>query len=1234
MRRALLISSLLLIAGLAAAAAWLLASEPALHWAIGQAQARIAGSLTFGNVSGRLSGPITIDNLDYRSESTRVNIEHISLDWRPWALLYGRLHLTEAHVTGVTIELTADLKKEPRQPWRLPIAIRIDDGELTNLLVRRGTTEWIAIDSVDIAAGADESDLALSHLRIAAPRFTVTASGALASDAGVRVDWRAQLPNLPALAGHGTLKGELRQWQMQQRITEPVAATIDADIDLRQADPRFKARVALVETALNRIVSTWPEIELTGHLDAHGTMDDFESTAQALVAYRTERLHVDAHARHSDKTFALTKLEARRPHGSGRLDAEGRYVYANAPAQLALRLTWRDWLWPGLAAIPMASDGTAQIDGTLTDYRLQAQASFGGKTLPSARLNLALHGDANAIAIDKFSLNTLDGVVAVHGAVERAPWRWQLRMRGEDLNPGSHWPAWPGQLAFNASARGSTGGKGMHNELSLTSLSGTLRGHNVAMSGRWVTTGTRHDISDTVLRVGSAEAHILGNIGRAWDLTAQASVPNLGALVPDAGGSAQAQARLTGPRATPRWDASLSAARLRYKDNAIDTLTATLHLDLSNRERSNLDATANSLRYGSRRIERVQLIGRGLVDDHRLSLQLKTPETALSADLHGKYADRSWIGRIASVSVSAPYGTWSLPEPAPLRIHRAGVVAGPLCLQASGAGRACGEVAWSTTGSGRAKLRATALPLAWLNPLLPASLRLHGTVEAMAEARFEAKRPISANVEFKTASAEIQPRHGDETLAVKRGNGRLRLDENGLHTNLDFVLAQDDTVGADITLPRFSPRAAAGAEQPLTGRVHARLGSLARVGLFLPDLEMPRGRIDVDFRLAGTLANPTLRGAATLTDASANVPVLGIRVRKVNLRARGDGGRTLQLDGRAASGPGELTLDGNLRFDAASAWRANLRINGERLEVANISQAWALASPDVQIAARPGWMRLQGSVNVPEAKLTPKAPENPISPSGDVVIVNTPEARTAPRDGWAVESQVRITLGDKVAFDGFGLTGNITGSLVAVDTPERLTTARGELRIQKGKYEAYGRKLEVERGRLLFAGGPIDNPGIDARAVRRVDEITAGIGIGGTLKSPTLSLFSDPTLSESDTLSYLLFGRPLESTSGTQGRTLASAATALKLAGGERLAERLAARFGIEEVGIESGDTSEEAALVLGKYLSPRLYINYSIGLFDQVNVLRLRYQLTTRWALQVESGTYAGADLLYTIER
>ena len=61
---------------------------------------------------------------------------------------------------------------------------------------------------------------------------------------------------------------------------------------------------------------------------------------------------------------------------------------------------------------------------------------------------------------------------------------------------------------------------------------------------------------------------------------------------------------------------------------------------------------------------------------------------------------------------------------------------------------------------------------------------------------------------------------------------------------------------------------------------------------------------------------------------------------------------------------------------------------------------------------------------------------------------------------------------------------------------------------------------------------------------------------------------------------------------------------------------------------------SNETSLVLGKYLSPRLYISYGISLAESINTIKMRYTLGDRWTLRTEAGKERSAEIVYTIEK
>jgi len=173
-----------------------------------------------------------------------------------------------------------------------------------------------------------------------------------------------------------------------------------------------------------------------------------------------------------------------------------------------------------------------------------------------------------------------------------------------------------------------------------------------------------------------------------------------------------------------------------------------------------------------------------------------------------------------------------------------------------------------------------------------------------------------------------------------------------------------------------------------------------------------------------------------------------------------------------------------------------------------------------------------------------------------------------------------------------------------------------------------------ERGRLIFGGGPISNPGLDLRVSRTASDGTiAGFQITGTAEAPVLTLFSTPAKSQSDALSYIMFGKPATETTGNASAA-GLAAGQLSVQGTDMLARGAAGKLGIQDASVESKEGSlQEASLFLGTYLSPKLYVSYGIGLFKSETTIRMRYKMSTHWSVQTESGSARSGLLQYSNE-
>jgi translocation and assembly module TamB len=119
-------------------------------------------------------------------------------------------------------------------------------------------------------------------------------------------------------------------------------------------------------------------------------------------------------------------------------------------------------------------------------------------------------------------------------------------------------------------------------------------------------------------------------------------------------------------------------------------------------------------------------------------------------------------------------------------------------------------------------------------------------------------------------------------------------------------------------------------------------------------------------------------------------------------------------------------------------------------------------------------------------------------------------------------------------------------------------------------------------------------------------------------------VFSDPAMGQSDALAYLVTGKPLSEVGqgdANEGDTLQLAARSLGTAAGGLLAKNIGKRLGVDEIGIKDSEVIGGAALTVGQYLSPRLYLSYGVGLFEPGEVITLRYKLSKSLALEALNG-------------
>jgi len=377
--------------------------------------------------------------------------------------------------------------------------------------------------------------------------------------------------------------------------------------------------------------------------------------------------------------------------------------------------------------------------------------------------------------------------------------------------------------------------------------------------------------------------------------------------------------------------------------------------------------------------------------------------------------------------------------------------------------------------------------------------------------------------------------------------------ENAFLLNTEMLLNEGGSFKGHFMIPSFFPIRDP-LTKPMQGNLNLVLKKLDFIPVFFPEIRDSRGFLNAQIFFAGDLSAPVIEGKLSLVDGEVTLPRLGVTWKGIRVLAESQGVNHFTLSGQLKSGEGQISLKGEAHYPVFGERFFRLNLMGDRFEAIKIPEAWMVVSPDLKVQFKGEEIRIEGELGIPEANIEPKDLSGSVQISPDVVILGEEEKDQTQRK---IYSKVRFNLGDQVQFNGLGLKTRLKGGLMVQEEPEKLTSGSGEIQILEGKYKAYGQELEIERGRLIFADSPLDNPGLDIQAVRKISDVTAGVNIGGRLKDPQLTLFSNPSMEQADIFSYLLLGRPIRQASASEGKELQNAATSAGIAGGGFLAKKL-----------------------------------------------------------------------------
>ena len=475
----------------------------------------------------------------------------------------------------------------------------------------------------------------------------------------------------------------------------------------------------------------------------------------------------------------------------------------------------------------------------------------------------------------------------------------------------------------------------------------------------------------------------------------------------------------------------------------------------------------------------------------------------------------------------------------------------------------------------------------------------------------------------------------DLQLSVRADQDRLHAQLIASGTHLGDIKAQ-----ASMPITRSPSGWTILPDAPLAGHLHLNSDDLSWIGPIMDSNLQSGGRLKLDADLIGTLGNPRLSGGAEGNALSLVFLNQGVRLEQGEFKARFDSD-AVHVDRLVFLAPhqpapsdklfsGYSLPAGNGRISASGRIdligdNSDLLISADHLPLAQRADRWILASGSGHARYASKILLLDGNIRADAGLIDQPVSDRPVL-SDDVQIIGK---EAAGRSGPPTRVNATLDLGDHFYIRASGFEGRLAGSLIMHGEPGELMHVTGSIAAQDAVFDAYGQRLQVERGIINFQG-PLDDPGLNILALRKGLEVEAGVEVTGTVRHPLVRLVSTPDVPDAEKLSWIVLGR-VPDTSGVDSSLLLAAAGSIL---GGQSSSQLGKTLGIDQLSLSQqtgADSQQVQKVTVGKQLSSRARISYEQSLNEPGSVTIFSYTLTPRITIVTRTGTEDALDLFYT---
>lgn len=1260
---------LLLLTLTAGLLVWLGGTESGLRFGLTRIPSWFGVDIRIQQLQGTLWRGFEGQGIQVATEGADVDISRLSLDWQPQALWQRQLHIRklatgDIHIAGKPVPPREE-SPPPQLPQSiiLPLGVQIDALEVGR--ISSGTPDNTVLLPSVLSYRYDHQEHRLNIEALRTPWHEFKGQAAIATASPFALE--------ASIEGQGDLQGEAATSaaSLSGSLAEPdVHVQLNGSGDsaahfvlrggLRPFEPQLNRKIVSLNLEGRHLNPAdfddgLPEAELVFNLAVEPAVQ--ADTLSGVIEFRN----------HSPAGFDQNGIPVESLNGDLHIGTDGKLQLHNVAALLAAkgRLILNGTL--DTAAENDALNLTAAVEQFKVHDVVQQQLPFlidgtitarGSFDNPEARWELRDRQTATSglfrlltdrenrqrsLRFENVRIAPANGgeltAEADIGLFQQQPITLQVASRA--FNPASVMADLPaGSVNGNIDLSG-TLADGSDLKLNMVWRDSRLSGAPLGGKAELAYRDGHLPQADVNLTLGRNRIQAKGSFGKAGDkLNLDIDAPNLDLFGFGLAGYLKAQGILAGEPSQLTADLRGHADGLAVRDAVrIRRLDFNLKGSPDLAKPLNIQLDGRQIQIGSTQIDLVDLKADGTGRQHTLggnaSLLLDGKPYRLNLSAAGGLNDQhQWRGRVGQLDIG---GAFNLKLLNPIQLEagaervqmtnaRWAAMRGSLNLQ---------NFVWEARRGITTKGSASGLHLEELDNLLQTANN------SQQPPAFKQNLVIGGDWDINygqnaTGYLKLRQQSGDAVIAYRQQalglqnivldtrfhSGRIdnRLTGQTRYGNVDAAVAISQTFGSSIVAA------------PISGYLKIDVPDLDNLRYLMPAGMSAKGRLNIDTTVSGTVGEPRLNGTAKGSNLYYRDRNTGVILDNGSLNSRFQG-RDWLIDSLAFKRKdGSVELKGRVNLTGTTP-DVDVTALFNRYQILDTPNRKLTLSGDAALLYTPQrGIALSGTLKADSGHFGFQKSGMP-GLDDDVVVLgeDKPEQAAAPTP---IALNLELDLNDNFRFSGEGLDVMLGGKLTVTAQPREDLRAVGSVNIVRGQYKAYGQDLVIEKGTISFVG-PLSDPNLNLRAVRKLSPVGAGVEVLGNLSNPRVSLIANEPMSDKDKLTWLILGR---ASSGNESDEAAVAAAAgAFLAGNVNDKLGLVDDFGMTTRRTRNTQTGElnpaEQIITFGKRLTNELYLGYEYSVTSANQAVKLIWQINASLQAIARVGTDSvGGEVRYTI--